>query len=234
MVFRDARNPGRRSFVERCYSRPVDSAVTNLPIKPLTGIPFSMPRATLSKPTRLSVVSFISAACLSTAACSSDSGDSGVTTGGAAPSGGIGAMPTGGGGGTGAVASGGTGAVSTGGQACAAPNPNGPADHATAGYDTQPCSACHASVYTGGFVYDPSGATTIAQATVTITPTGGVAQTAVTGSTGMFYFLGTIPAPYEVCVSKCPDTVCSTAADHPNAADCGTCHGVTTTKIHLP
>jgi hypothetical protein len=194
-----------------------------------------MPRVTFPKPTSLFIVSFVSACCILGAACSGGGGDGASSTGGSGATGGMDPAFTGG---AGPGATGGTGAAvngSTGGQqACIPANPNGPADHATAGYDSQPCSACHAQAYTGGFVYDTSLVTTVPQATVTVTPTGGAALTAVTGSTGMFYFPGIIPAPYEVCVSKCPDTVCSTATDHPNSGDCGTCHGVTTTKIHLP
>jgi hypothetical protein len=174
------------------------------------------------------------------------SSGAGASTGGAVPSGGswaavssggsgaTGALPSGG---TGAVASGGAGAAmatNTGGQSCIPANPNGPAGHATAGYDTQPCSECHGAALSGGIVYGPSGTATVAQATVTITPVDGTALTAVTGSTGMFYFWDTPSGPYQVCVSKCPDTICSTETDHLNAGDCGTCHGVTTTKIHFP
>jgi hypothetical protein len=122
-----------------------------------------------------------------------------------------------------------------GGPSCIPASPNGPPDHASAGYDGQPCSSCHGTALKGGLVYDLSGAATVAQATVTITPTNGTELTAVTGSNGMFVFWDSISAPFVACVSKCPDTVCSEATDHPDAADCGTCHDdVTTKKIHLP
>jgi hypothetical protein len=109
-----------------------------------------------------------------------------------------------------------------------------PPDHASSGYDSEPCSSCHGTALKGGLVYDPSG-TTVAQATVTVTPANGTELSAVTTSSGMFVFRDSIAAPYVACVSKCPDTVCSQATDHPTEADCGTCHDdVTTKKIHLP
>jgi len=126
-----------------------------------------------------------------------------------------------------------------GGQACKPPNPNGPAeihtDQNAPNYDTVPCDFCHPGKYIGGYLYtSPTSDTPVAQATVTLTPTGSSAMTAVTGPSGMFYYSGAIKAPYDVCVSKCPDTVCSGTKDHPDAQDCGVCHGQTTTKIHLP
>jgi hypothetical protein len=143
------------------------------------------------------------------------------------------AATTGGSGSGGSTGTGATTGTGGGAQACIPANPNGPADHPAAGYDTQPCTACHATAYTGGFVYDAAGGP-VAQATLTLTPTGAGPLTAVTGSTGMFYYSGLVPAPYEVCISRCPDTVCSAVGQHPNAGDCGTCHGVTTPRIHLP
>jgi len=179
-------------------------------------------------------------------------GYGGLETGGsgALATGGVGALATGGvgaftTGGSGALTTGGYGGLETGGaetsgaagtgaQSCIPANPNGPADHMTAGYDTQPCSSCHGAALVGGVIYDPAGTARVAQATVTITPTDGGPLTAVTGSTGMFYFWDAIPAPYQVCVSRCPDTICSTEADHQSGGDCATCHGVTTPEIHFP
>lgn len=118
-------------------------------------------------------------------------------------------------------------------QSCIPASQDGPPDHASSGYESQPCSDCHHDVLRGGLVYDASGKT-VAEATVTITPTGGTRLQAVTGSQGMFVFRETLSAPYVACVSKCPDTLCSKASDHASTDDCGTCHGVTTNKIHLP
>jgi hypothetical protein len=194
--------------------------------------------ATRSKPTWLGVVPFISIALAIGAACSSGSTDNNGTAGSVnsstggrtATSSATGGAP----GGTGTVASGGTSAVASGGKSCVAANPDIPADHEAEGYDTKPCSGCHGSAISGGFVFDPSGTVPVSQATVTITPASGAPRTAVTGTQGIFHFSGDIVAPFGACVSKCPDTVCAKATDHLNAGDCGTCHGVTEPKIHLP
>ncbi len=218
-----------------------------------------MPRATYPKPKGLNIGSLMLLVFALTAACSGGSSDPPTTPNGAVPSGGSiafggstahsgatgGAVPSGGSGSRapsigGATLSGGTGATGTGGamavggQTCIPANPDGPADHATSGYESQPCSDCHKAALSGGIVYNPSGAATVAQATVTITPTDGTRLTAVTGSSGLFVFRDSISAPYVACVSKCPDTRCAKSTDHPSVADCGTCHGVTTPKIHLP
>ena len=180
--------------------------------------------------------------------CSS-SDDKGVATGGANSSG-IGGAHSGGTqtggthssgassttsfGGASAEATGGASTKATGGSSCIPASTDIPADHPTDEADTQPCSGCHATAITGGFVFDPSGSVPVSGATVTLKPTSGASRTAITGSKGMFHFSGDVPAPFEACVSKCPDTACSTASDHQNAGDCGTCHGLSTLKIHLP
>jgi hypothetical protein len=97
--------------------------------------------------------------------------------------------------------------------------------------------------YKGGYLYNGvRGTTTVAEATLTITPLNGPPITVITGPDGMF-FLGTIDgttvtpytlnAPYDVCVSKCPNTVCAAAGTHPNADDCRICHNQGL-KIYLP
>jgi len=137
-------------------------------------------------------------------------------------------------GGAGANATGGASTKATGGNSCIPASADIPADHPTDQADTQPCSSCHATAIAGGFVFDPSGSVPVSGATITLKATSGASMTAITGSKGMFHFSGDVPAPFEACVSKCPDTACSTASDHQNAGDCGTCHGLTTSKIHLP
>jgi len=132
------------------------------------------------------------------------------------------------------TSSGGASTKTTGGSSCIPASTDIPADHPTDEADTRPCSGCHATAIAGGFVFDPSGSVPVSGATVTLKPTSGASRTAITGSKGMFHFSGDMPAPFEACVSKCPDTACSTASDHQNAGDCGTCHGLTTSKIHLP
>ena len=128
-----------------------------------------------------------------------------------------------------------TGGTDAGGEDCEPPASGGPRTHTAAEYDTVACQICHDLAYTGGFLYDGvNSTTTVAQATVTLTPASGAPPlTAVTGPDGMFYFEGTVPAPYSVCVSKCPDTVCSEASTHSTSADCRTCHDENH-KIHLP
>ena len=133
---------------------------------------------------------------------------------------------------------GGTAAVP--GENCQQPTPGGPYVHLEAvysAYNNQPCVNCHSTEtpqYKGGFLYDdPSGDTTVPEATVTIRPAAGPELTAVTGPDGMFFF-GTvgitttaqaIPTPYTACVSKCPTSeICSLPNEHITDADCGTCH----------
>jgi hypothetical protein len=181
-----------------------------------------MPRVTLSRPTWIGLASFVSVACLMGAvSCGGGGSDPSATTGG------------------GGGMSGGTGAApGTGGQTCIPASATPPAAHsAQPNYDTfQPCVNCHPmTMYTGAYLYDPVGMPVVG-ATLTLTPAaaGSTPLTTTSGVDGMFYFTGIIPAPYAVCVSKCPDTLCGTAIDHPNANDCALCHGLTTTKIHLP
>lgn len=154
----------------------------------------------------------------------------GAGTGSPRPIGGIVNTPSGGR----DAATGGTNPVVGGGKSCIAANPNIPKNHSAEGFDTEPCSGCHGTAMSGGFVFDSSGKFPISEATVTLTPPSGAKRTAVTGSNGMFSFQGDITAPFEACVSKCPDTVCSKVTDHADAGDCGICHGATTTQIHLP
>jgi hypothetical protein len=137
-------------------------------------------------------------------------------------------------GGRSATSTSGASTKATGGNSCIPTRTDIPADHPTEDTDNQPCSSCHGTAIAGGFVFDPSGSTAVSGATVTIKPTSGGSKTAVTGSKGMFRLPGDISSPFEACVSKCPDTVCSKVTDHQNAGDCGTCHGVTASKIHLP
>ena len=209
-----------------------------------------MLRLTPSTPAWLGVVSFVLVPLAVGAACSNNNHDNDGTIGGATSStGGSAAGSSGAGGahsggtrastaqptgGKGIAPTGGASAAATGGQPCIAASTDIPPDHQADGSDTQPCSGCHGTAIAGGFVYNPSGSVPVSGATVTLTPTSGAAFTAVTGSKGMFHFSGDIPVPYQACVSKCPDTVCSTVTDHQNAGDCGTCHGVTEPKIHLP
>jgi len=150
--------------------------------------------------------------------------------------------PTAGTGGSGPVA----------GDNCAQPAAGGPYVHLETIYSAtqnMACVYCHSNVtpsYKGGFLYDgPESTTTVEGATITLAPEDGSPPlTAVTGPGGMFFFgnYGTtttaseIPAGYAPCVSKCPTSaICSTAAEHPNNADCGTCHNnLTTGKVYLP
>jgi hypothetical protein len=202
-------------------------------------------------PVRFSVISFLLVVSASVSACSGGGADDNGATGGVSfggttgflvPNGPGGGITSGGTGVTSALQTGGSGntpavgssTVASGSRACIPAATQIPDDHATEGFDTKPCSACHNSSISGGFVVDSTGSAPISHATVTLTSTNGTQRTAVTTSNGMFAFPGAILAPYEACVSKCPDTVCSKTTDHPNANDCGTCHGVTTTKIHLP
>ena len=128
----------------------------------------------------------------------------------------------------------GTGGVAAG-EDCTPPASGGPHVHVAAEYNTVACQICHDQLYTGGFLYDGiTGTTTVAQATITLTPeNGGAALTAVTGLDGMFYFEGIVPSPYTVCVSKCPNTVCGSAVSHSGPDDCRTCHD-DTQRIYLP
>jgi hypothetical protein len=144
---------------------------------------------------------------------------------------------------------GGSGPVA--GENCEQPAPGGPYVHLESVYSTynnQPCVNCHLSAtpnYKGGFLYDgPDSTTTVAGATITLTPDDGSAPlTAIAGPDGMFFF-GTygqtttadeIPTGYIACVSKCPTSaVCSAPGSHPTGDDCGTCHnGSTTGKVYL-
>jgi hypothetical protein len=121
------------------------------------------------------------------------------------------------------------------GEDCIPPASGGPRTHNAQEYDTFGCQICHDLLYTGGFLYAGLDSDTpVAQATFTLTPVDGSPPlTAVTGPGGMFYFPGTVPAPYTICASKCPDTVCFGPEEHATDADCRTCHDLTQ-KIHLP
>jgi hypothetical protein len=129
---------------------------------------------------------------------------------------------------------------------CTPPASGGPYVHSSATTSLTPCSygGCHNSpAFTGGFVFD--GVTSdhsVAEATVTLTPTSGAPLKAASGPDGMF-FLGTrngttgtpstITAPYTPCVSKCPKTVCSPdTSNHTTTDDCTNCHD-NTQRIYL-
>jgi hypothetical protein len=169
-----------------------------------------------------------------TASSSSASGGALTATGGSANSSGTSSTSGGTASGSRSSASGGKTATAVGGGSCVPATSDLPSVHPTDDADTKPCSGCHNSAISGGFVFGPSGSTPLAGATVTIKPSNGPVTTAVTGSKGMFRLPGDLSAPFQACVSKCPDTVCSTLSDHQNAGDCGTCHGVSASKIHLP
>ncbi|MBN2197446.1 MAG: hypothetical protein JW751_32000 [Polyangiaceae bacterium] len=127
--------------------------------------------------------------------------------------------------------SGGTGGSNPG--DCIPPASGGPRMHDTS-FDDQTCTTCHRPGYLGGYVYDGVvSRTPVPQATLTITPEGGTPLAAVTGPGGFFQILGDLAAPYQVCVSKCPDTVCALKTSHTTAADCSTCH-TPALRIHLP
>ncbi len=119
---------------------------------------------------------------------------------------------------------------------CIPATPGGPRTHTPDQFDNQACQVCHDQLYTGGFLYDsPERGNPVWQATVTLTPVGGTPQTALTGPGGMFYFPGLVTAPYDVCVSKCPDRICAPAGTHVNQRDCRRCHnGEDAAWIHLP
>ena len=140
----------------------------------------------------------------------------------------------------------GTGGSGAGTTKCTPPASGGPYVHSSATTGQTPCSygGCHtAPAFLGGFVFDGiTSDTSVAEATVTITPTSGTPLTAVTGPDGMF-FLGTrngatgtpftLNAPYTTCVSKCPKMVCSSGTtNHTTAADCSTCHD-SSNRIYL-
>lgn len=118
----------------------------------------------------------------------------------------------------------GTGGSGSTGTNCVAATSGGPRMHDPE-FDLQTCATCHDPSYIGGYVYDGIVSDTpVAMATLTLTPDKGEPITAVTGPGGMFQIVGKLSAPYRVCVSKCPQTRCSSAASHPNTDDCVTCH----------
>ena len=136
---------------------------------------------------------------------------------------------------------GGAGGTGGGGGNCIPPASGGPRTHVASEYDTFGCRMCHMEEgYTGGFLYDGIDSTTpVAQATFTLTAQDGTVLTAVSGPGGMFYFPGLVPAPYTICVSKCPDTVCSGPENHPDDTDCRECHKLEDDpegqpRLHLP
>ena len=123
---------------------------------------------------------------------------------------------------------------------CTPPASGGPYTHTEPAFGNQACSSggCHCppgTVFQGGFLYDgPLSSTTIAEATLTITPASGKPIKVVSGVDGMF-FIGTVTdsatpipltAPFTACVSKCPTTVCSTPNGHTTTNDCqsSNCH----------
>jgi len=116
---------------------------------------------------------------------------------------------------------------------CIPPASGGPRVHDPS-FDGQTCVTCHEPGYVGGYVYDGVTSTTpVSQATLTVTPDGGAPLTAVSGPGGFFQIVGAFTAPYQVCVSKCPDTLCAAPATHATTADCSTCH-TSALRIHLP
>jgi hypothetical protein len=122
----------------------------------------------------------------------------------------------------------------TGGSAdCIPPASGGPRVH-DPDYDGQRCARCHDSTYIGGYVYDGiTSSTPVSMATVTITLADGTELSAVTGPGGFFQIEGEPTAPYEACVSKCPDTRCAASGTHLSTDDCSVCHDASL-RIHLP
>jgi hypothetical protein len=123
---------------------------------------------------------------------------------------------------------------------CAPPTYGGPYTHSEYSFGQQSCSigGCHCPpkpVFEGGFLYDgPASTKTVAEATVTLVPASGNPITVITGPDGMFFF-GTVSAvsvaqaltaPYTVCVSKCPLSVCSITNGHTTTENCQSsqCH----------
>lgn len=129
----------------------------------------------------------------------------------------------------------GSASAGSGGAATCADLPSGGPKAHNVEYDDQECWICHdKGKYTGGFLYDGMTSNTpVARATVTLTPKSGAPLTAVTGPFGLFYFPGTIKAPYTACVKKCQDSICSADGTHTTPDDCRACHDETT-RIHLP
>lgn len=127
----------------------------------------------------------------------------------------------------------GNGGTTSTGTNCVPPASGGPRVHDSQ-YDGQTCAVCHDSSYVGGYVYDGVTSTTpVSMATVTLTPEDGSPIKVITGPGGMFQVPGDFNAPYKACVSKCPDTRCSSSASHPNTDDCATCHNEKL-RIHVP
>jgi hypothetical protein len=119
---------------------------------------------------------------------------------------------------------------------CVPPTLGGARAHYVPGLYDYKCDKCHdIDQYNGGFVYDGvASVQTVAEATVTVTTTGGTTRTAVTGPGGLFSFPGVITPPYTACVSKCPSsTVCSPDTTHTTAQYCRECH-TATQRIHIP
>ncbi len=103
--------------------------------------------------------------------------------------------------------------------------------------DGQDCTSCHNGskafkITLGGTLYDSSGTSVVAGATVRITDKNGTVKNLVTGSKGNFYTTDPITFPAKVMVSKCPDS--ATMPTEISAGGCASCHGVSTGKIHLP
>ena len=141
----------------------------------------------------------------------------------------------------GSAADAGTGTHLDGGaENCAQPASGGPYTHTEPAFGQQACSSggCHcapSTIFQGGFLYDgPTSTTTVAQATITLTPASGVPIKMVSGVGGMFFIgtLGdtvapiTLTAPYTACISNCATSVCSITNGHTTTGDCQTsqCH----------
>lgn len=119
---------------------------------------------------------------------------------------------------------------------CVPPTLGGSRAHYVPGLHDYKCDKCHyPDEYNGGFVYDGvESVQPVAEATVTVTTTGGTTRTAVTGPGGFFSFPGVITPPYTACVSKCPNsTVCSPDTTHTTDQYCAECHNATQ-RIHIP
>jgi hypothetical protein len=111
----------------------------------------------------------------------------------------------------------------------------------TGNFDTKSCNVvgCH-SDFVGGWLYtDSGGETVVGEATITVTNEDGTVVTAVAASDGFFSLIGNtemigkIAGSYKVCVSKCPNTVCSTTPHTNNDCQISGCHGGDSPKIYL-